>query len=50
MIFHLKLDVKDVSDFLEGIDVEEEQDSLINYALETASLIIDRVIDMVELQ
>lgn len=45
MIRHLKLDVRDVSDTLKGIDIEDDDDDLEEYTLETSSLIIERVID-----
>lgn len=45
MVRHLKYDVRDVSELLEGIDIEEEpEEDIINYTNETVSLIVDRVI------
>ena len=45
MIKHLKLDVRDVSDNLKAIELDEADDELEEYSTETSSLIIERVID-----
>jgi len=47
MIRNLKYDIRDVSQPLQDVDMEEDEEELINYSRDTASLIIDRVIDSI---
>lgn len=47
MIRNLKYDIRDVSQPLQDVDMEEDEEELINYSRDTASLIIDRAIDSI---